>query len=71
VNELTQLTELCVKLGAPREQAVAMAQQMVKRADQLAAQRGQSREEAMTYLLRLVVQGRSGEMPKEFRAPEK
>jgi hypothetical protein len=70
MNELTRLTELCVKLGASRAQAGAMAQQMMKRADQLAAQRGQSREEAMTYLLRLVAQGRGGEVPKEFRPPE-
>jgi len=70
VNELTRLTELCGKLGAPPAQAEAMARQMMKRADQLATQRGQTREEAMAYLLQLVVQGRGGEVPKEFRPPE-
>jgi hypothetical protein len=46
-----------------------MARQLIKRADQLVAERGQTREEAMAYLLRLVVQGRSGEVPPEFQAP--
>lgn len=47
-----------------------MAKQLMKRADQLAIQRGQSREEAMAYLLQLVVQGHGGEVPKEFRPPK-
>lgn len=46
-----------------------MARQLIKRADQLVRERGQPREEAMTYLLRLVVQGRSGEVPAEFQPP--
>jgi hypothetical protein len=70
MDELVQLTELCGKLGAPPEQAMTMARQLMKRADQVAAERGQSREEVMAYLLRLVVQGRSGEVPKEFRPPD-
>ncbi|MND09873.1 hypothetical protein D3C83_335320 [compost metagenome] len=47
-----------------------MARQLIKRADQLAAERGQPREEAMAYLLRVVVQGRSGEVPPEFQPPK-
>jgi hypothetical protein len=70
VNELARLTALCGKLGAPAGQAEAMAKQLMKRADQLAIQRGQSREEAMAYLLQLVVQGHGGEVPKEFRPPK-
>lgn len=70
MDELTQLTELCGKLGAPPSQAEAMARQLVKRVDQLSAARGQSREETMDYLLRLVAQGRSGEVPPEFQPPE-
>lgn len=66
MDELTRLTALCSKLGAPPVQAEAMARQLIKRADQLAAERGQSREEAMAYLLRLMMQGRSGEPPPEF-----
>ena len=69
MNELIQLTGLCRGLGASPEQADAMARQLMKRADQLVAERGQTREEAMDYLLRLVVEGRKGEVPKEFQAP--
>lgn len=69
MDELTQLTGLCRGMGATVEQAEIMARQLTKRADQLVAQRGQTREEVMAYLLRLVVQGRSGEVPPEFQAP--
>jgi hypothetical protein len=66
MHELAQLITLCRKLGAGPEQANVMAQQLIKRADQLAAERGWSREDVMAYLLRLVVQGRQGEIPTEF-----
>jgi hypothetical protein len=69
MDELAQLTRLCRGLGAAPVQAEAMARQLIKRADQLVAERGQTREEVMAYLLRLVVQGRSGEVPGEFQAP--
>lgn len=69
MDELTQLTGLCRGLGATGEQAGAMARQLIKRADQLVIERGQTREEVMAYLLRLVVQGRSGEVPSEFQPP--
>lgn len=69
MDELAQLTRLCRNLGADAAQAEAMARQLAKRADQLAAERKQTREEAMAYLLRLLVQGRSGEVPPEFRPP--
>ena len=69
MDELAQLTKLCGGLGATPVQAAAMARQLIKRADQLVAERGQTREEVMAYLLRLVVQGRSGEVPKEFQPP--
>jgi hypothetical protein len=69
MDELAQLTKLCRGLGAAAEQADAMARQLIKRADQLVAERGQTREAAMAYLLRLVVQGRSGEVPPEFQPP--
>lgn len=71
MNELAQLTKLCRGLGATPEQADVMARQLIKRADQLVAERGQNREKAMAYLLRLVVQGRQGEVPKEFQPPDK
>lgn len=47
-----------------------MAQQLLKRAGQLAAERGQTREAALEYLLRISLQGRTGEVPPEFRPPE-
>ncbi len=69
MSELDQLTELCRRLGAEPTQADAMARQLMKRADQLVAERGQTRTEVMAYLLKLVVQGRQGEVPKEFQPP--
>ncbi len=69
MSELAQLTKLCRGLGATEAQAEAMARQLTKRADQLAAERGKTREEAMTYLLSLLVQGSQGEVPKEFQPP--
>jgi hypothetical protein len=69
MDELAQLAKLCRGLGATAEQADAMARQLIKRADQLVVERGQSREAAMAYLLRLMVQGRRGEVPPEFQPP--
>ena len=69
MSEFAQLTKLCLGLGATPAQAEAMARQLMKRADQLVVARGQSREEVMAYLLRLVVQGRHGDVPKEFQFP--
>jgi hypothetical protein len=69
MDELAQLTELCRRMGATPVQADAMARQLIKRTDQLSVERGQTREEVMAYLLRLVVQGRSGTVPPEF-APD-
>ena len=66
MDELTKLTAYCQSLGASRQQAGTMAQQLLKRADQLAVQRGQSREESMAYLLRLVAQGSSGQVPPDL-----
>ncbi len=70
MDELAQLTALCGRLGATPAQAEAMARQLIKRADQLTVARGQSREETLAYLLRLVVQGRNGEVPPEFQPPK-
>jgi hypothetical protein len=70
MTELEQLTVLCRRLGAPEGQAETMARQLIKRAGQLAVERGQSREQAMAYLLSLVTQGSAGDVPKEFQPPE-
>jgi hypothetical protein len=66
MTEHEQLVALCVKMGAGGAQAETMATQLAKRADQLAAQRGITRVEAMAHLLQLVVKGSSGEAPSGF-----
>ena len=60
---LEQLVALCERLGAPRGQAETMAAQLLKRAQQVAAQRGVSQEQALQSLLEIVVKGRAGEVP--------
>lgn len=69
MTEHEQLAALCQRLGAPRGQAEVMAAQLLKRADQLARERGVTREQALARLLELVVQGRAGEVPAEFAPP--
>lgn len=69
MTEQEQMVELCVRLGAPRAQAVTMATQLLKRADQLAAERGVTREMALRGLLEVLVKGRAGEVPPQFSAP--
>lgn len=69
MTEIEQLSQLCERLGAPRAQAATMAAQLAKRATQLAAERGQTREAALGGLLELVVKGRAGEVPSAFIPP--
>lgn len=69
MNELDQLTELCVKLGAERGAAVTMAAQLQKRATQFASERGVTREQAMHYLLEVLVKGRQGESLQDLSVP--
>lgn len=66
MNELEQLTELCVRLGAERVAAGTMAAQLQKRATQMAAERGVTREAAMHYLLEVLVKGRQGLAPESI-----
>jgi hypothetical protein len=66
MTEIEQLTQLCERLGAPSAQAATMAAQLVKRATQLATERGITREAALARLLELVVKGRAGEVPADF-----
>jgi len=68
MNELEQLTALCAKLGAEAGPAATMAAQLQKRASQFAAERGVTREEAMRYLLEVMVKGRQGEPWQEAGA---
>lgn len=46
-----------------------MARQLAKRAGQLAAQRGITREQALAELLRKVAEGRAGNAPEERAKP--
>ncbi|CAM2874688.1 hypothetical protein [Rariglobus hedericola] len=72
MTEREQLIQLCSKLGAPTSAAAAtMADQLIKRCDQLAAQRGIARTEAMAYLLQLVTKGSQGETPPGFEGVKK
>lgn len=67
MTEREQLIQLCGKLGASTPAAAAtMADQLLKRCEQLAVQRGISRVEAMSYLLQLVTKGSQGETPPGF-----
>jgi hypothetical protein len=66
MTEAEQLAQLCERLGAPPAQAAAMAAQLLKRAEQLATERGTTREAALQRLLALLVEGRSGVAPAEF-----
>jgi hypothetical protein len=66
MSELEQLTQLCERLGAPPAQAANMAAQLLKRAEQIAAERGGTREAALKRLLDLMIQGRAGKVPEEF-----
>ena len=69
MTELEQLTQLCERLGSPPAQAATMAAQLLKRAEQIAAERGISREEALRGLIDVVVKGRAGEVPARFGPP--
>ena len=72
MTEREQLIQLCSKLGAPTPAAAAtMADQLIKRCDQLVARRGGTRVEAMAYLLQLVTKGAQGEPPAGFEGVQK
>ena len=66
MTEHEQLAKLCESLGASPAQAATMAAQLLKRAEQLAAERGITREVALKGLLDVVVKGRAGEVPPAF-----
>lgn len=66
MDERTSLIALCRRLGADEKQAGVMADQMLKRCEQLARERGLTRPAAMEYLLNLLVKGASGEAPPGF-----
>ncbi len=55
--EIPQLAQLLTALGCPAEKSLEMAAQLDKRAQQLAASKGQTHEEALVHLLTLMKQG--------------
>ena len=69
MTEQEQLSQLCERLGATPTQAAVMAAQLLKRAEQLAQERGITREAALKGLLDVVVKGRAGEVPVAFAPP--
>lgn len=54
---LSELAPVLVSLGCPPDKSLEMASQLDKRAQQLAAQKNKSYDEAMTHLLGLMKQG--------------
>ena len=54
---LDQLAQILIALGCPREKSAEMAAQLDKRALQLAAEKKDTYEEALKYLLTLMKQG--------------
>ena len=60
-KELAGVTRIFVNLGAESAQAKVMAAQLLKRAGQIAQERGISKVEATETLLKQVIQARNGE----------
>jgi hypothetical protein len=69
MSDLEKVTQLCTKLGASPAQAATMAAQLLKRADQISAERGIPREAAMAQLLQILIEGRQGNVPPAFQPP--
>ncbi len=71
MTEHEQLVLLFSRLGANERQAGVMADQTIKRCDQMVAERGMSRMDAMAHLLKLVTKGSQGEAPPGFEGVRK
>lgn len=69
MSDVEKIATLCERLGAPPAQAATLARQLLKRADQLATERGITRETALAQLLQILVEGRQGNVPPGFQAP--
>ena len=54
---IAELAQVLVALGCPPDKSAEMAAQLDKRAQQLAAEKGRTYEEALTHLLTLMKQG--------------
>ena len=69
MSDLEKITLLCTRLGAGPDQAGTMAAQLLKRAEQISAERGVTPEAALAQLLEILVQGRQGNVPPAFKPP--
>jgi|GEM_PF-644334 len=65
-GEIEQLEKVFLSRGASPSQAMVMAGQLSKRADQWVVERGLSRLEALQRLLEIVIAGREGMVPDGF-----
>lgn len=70
VEDLEHVKRLCRSFGADDEQATIMAKQLMKRAEQIAAERNCDQVEAMRYLLDIALKGAQGEVPPGFEGGE-
>ncbi|MDQ8203368.1 hypothetical protein [Pelagicoccus sp. SDUM812003] len=59
-EEERQIAQLLQQMGASQNQAVVMARQLSKRADQISSDEGCSRFDALRRLLEMVKSGREG-----------
>lgn len=59
-EQLNMIRALFSKMGASEEQAKVMALQLLKRANQIASDRGISMVESVEILLKQVIEARSG-----------
>ena len=57
IKDLTQLAALLEQFGCPQNKTDMLAEQLDKRAHQLASVKGKSYEESLMHLLRLMRQG--------------
>lgn len=65
MSEQSGLSDFFLNLGADATQAATMARQLARRADQVAAERGIPRDQALAELLRKIAEGRAGRMPDD------
>jgi len=64
--ENEQVAAVLQRCGAEPATARTMAAQLLKRAEQLAVERGIGRLDALQYLLQLAIQGAHGDAPPGF-----
>ena len=59
-EDISKVARIFINLGAAEQQADVMAAQLLKRAEQIAAERGISKVEATETLLKQVIEARQG-----------